>query len=190
MPRITGPQTRERLARAAIRLFAKQGFAATTTRDIASAARVAEGSIYRHFASKEAIAASLFATHYLAIADALKAAAARQSGAAARIDAMIRQACAAFDQDRELFAFLFLAEHLPMPDLPAERSTPYRLLHDAIVEGQKARQFRTGDPQLLALMVFGMILRPARAALQGYLDGKLASRAGDIAAAARRVLAV
>ena len=45
--------TRERLVRAALELFTSQGYHASTTPQIASRAGIAEGTIYRHFESKE-----------------------------------------------------------------------------------------------------------------------------------------
>ena len=45
--------TRERLLRAALDLFTTDGFQGTTTPTLASRAGIAEGTIYRHFASKE-----------------------------------------------------------------------------------------------------------------------------------------
>jgi AcrR family transcriptional regulator len=45
--------TRDRLVRAALELFTTQGYHASTTPEIAKKAGVAEGTIYRHFASKE-----------------------------------------------------------------------------------------------------------------------------------------
>lgn len=48
-------QTRDRILRAALRLFAAQGFDGTTTRDLAQAAGVAEGTLFRHFPNKKAI---------------------------------------------------------------------------------------------------------------------------------------
>lgn len=47
------PSTRERLVRAALELFTTQGYHDTTTSQIARRAGVAEGTIYRHFSSKE-----------------------------------------------------------------------------------------------------------------------------------------
>lgn len=47
--------TRKRLVRAALELFATQGYHATTTPAIAARAHVAEGTIYRHFPGKEAL---------------------------------------------------------------------------------------------------------------------------------------
>jgi AcrR family transcriptional regulator len=48
-------QTRTRILQAAQRLFASQGFDGTTTRDLAQAAGVAEGTLFRHFTNKKAI---------------------------------------------------------------------------------------------------------------------------------------
>ncbi|MGF1481555.1 MAG: TetR/AcrR family transcriptional regulator [Cyanophyceae cyanobacterium] len=48
-------ETRRRILKAALRLFARKGFDATTTRDLATAANVAEGTIFRHFNTKKAI---------------------------------------------------------------------------------------------------------------------------------------
>ncbi|WP_414530647.1 TetR/AcrR family transcriptional regulator [Nodularia chucula] len=43
-------QTRTRILQAAQKLFASKGFDGTTTRDLAQAAGVAEGTLFRHFA--------------------------------------------------------------------------------------------------------------------------------------------
>src|SRR5262249_33888611 len=45
--------TREKLLRAALILVARDGFPAATTAAIADAAGVAEGTLYRHFTSKD-----------------------------------------------------------------------------------------------------------------------------------------
>ncbi len=48
-------QTRARILQAAQRLFASQGFDGTTTRELAEAASVAEGTLFRYFPTKKAI---------------------------------------------------------------------------------------------------------------------------------------
>ena len=47
--------TRQRILEAATALFRRQGFDATTTRDIAQAARIAAGTLFNYFPTKEAI---------------------------------------------------------------------------------------------------------------------------------------
>ncbi len=51
----TEAQARIRILQAAQRLFASLGFDGTTTRDLAQAAGVAEGTLFRHFSNKKAI---------------------------------------------------------------------------------------------------------------------------------------
>lgn len=48
-------QTRTRILRSAQRLFANKGYDGTTTRDLATDAGVAEGTLFRHFSNKKAI---------------------------------------------------------------------------------------------------------------------------------------
>lgn len=54
---LSGPEnvTETRILEAAQRLFARKGYGGTTTRDLAQAAGVAEGTVFRHFDSKKAI---------------------------------------------------------------------------------------------------------------------------------------
>ena len=55
----TKAATREAILLSARRLFAEQGFEATTTRDIARAAQIASGTLFNYFPTKEAIVASM-----------------------------------------------------------------------------------------------------------------------------------
>jgi AcrR family transcriptional regulator len=51
----TEEDTRTKILQAALQLFAKRGYDGTTTKDLAKSAGVAEGTLFRHFASKKAI---------------------------------------------------------------------------------------------------------------------------------------
>ncbi|NJL41898.1 MAG: TetR/AcrR family transcriptional regulator [Cyanobacteria bacterium RM1_2_2] len=51
----TEAETQTRILKAARKLFARRGYDGTTTRDLAQAAGVAEGTIFRHFENKKAI---------------------------------------------------------------------------------------------------------------------------------------
>ncbi len=49
------PNTRSRILQAALRRFSAKGYEGTTTKDLATAANVAEGTLFRHFSNKKAI---------------------------------------------------------------------------------------------------------------------------------------
>jgi AcrR family transcriptional regulator len=51
----TEVDTQSKILQAAQRLFAQRGYGGTTTRDLAQAAGVAEGTLFRHFENKKAI---------------------------------------------------------------------------------------------------------------------------------------
>jgi AcrR family transcriptional regulator len=55
----TKAATRQSILQAARRLFAENGFEATTTRDIARAAKIASGTLFNYFTTKEAILACM-----------------------------------------------------------------------------------------------------------------------------------
>jgi AcrR family transcriptional regulator len=61
------------LRAAAMRLFAEQGYDATTVADIASAARVTHRTFYRYFDSKEALLSHEFGSWLTMLADAIRA---------------------------------------------------------------------------------------------------------------------
>lgn len=48
-------ETQAKILKAAQKLFAKNGYGATTTKELAKAAGVAEGTLFRHFENKKAI---------------------------------------------------------------------------------------------------------------------------------------
>jgi TetR/AcrR family fatty acid metabolism transcriptional regulator len=54
------PDKRERILRAAIRVFARKGFYATRVSEIAKAAGVADGTIYLYFKNKDDVLVSIF----------------------------------------------------------------------------------------------------------------------------------
>jgi AcrR family transcriptional regulator len=57
--RLTSEERRRRIVEAAIPLFGRNGFAGTTTKEIAKAAHVSEGLVFKHFPSKGALYAEI-----------------------------------------------------------------------------------------------------------------------------------
>lgn len=184
MPR--AHDTRERIERAALTLFAAKGVDATTTKDIAAGAGISEGAIYRHFTGKDQLASELFSTHYAALAGDVDAILAEDSKLASRVRRIVAYFCRLFDSDRDLFAFILLSQHGQLPKLQPHMPNPVDSLHRMFVEAAAAGECRADDPDLLAAGALGIVLQTAVFVLYGRLSGPLAPRADALAAAVLR----
>lgn len=60
---VTAAETRARLLRAAAEVFARRGYDGTRVADIAASARVSNGALYAHFASKAELLVAALRTH-------------------------------------------------------------------------------------------------------------------------------
>jgi len=87
----TKTATRQRILDAAQRLFAAQGFEAATTRDIASEAEIAVGTLFNYFPAKEAIALCLVSEAHSLAAERFVA-------------GLSRESCEPLSLEEELFA--------------------------------------------------------------------------------------
>jgi hypothetical protein len=58
------------------------------------------------------------------------------------------------------FTFALLRVHTFLPTLPAGTVYPIEILEAVIAAGQRKRELRTGQPNLLAAIFLGCILRP------------------------------
>ena len=82
---------REELLTVCAELFATKGIAATTVRDIGAAAGVHSGSLYHHFASKDAIVADVLAVFLEAVHRRFSTVVAEVDEPAARVRGFIRE---------------------------------------------------------------------------------------------------
>ena len=135
MPRHRFTDTRERIEKAAIRLFVEKGVAETTVRDIARAVEISEGALYRHFVSKEDLVWDVFERNYVAFASRLDALAQAETSAHAKLAAMIRGFCHAHDEDPALFRFLLFVQHGQLSRLAPGTPTPVDSMRAVLERG-------------------------------------------------------
>jgi len=83
-------QTRERIFRAALRLFAERGFVATTVKDITEAADVGKGTFFNYFPSKEHAVAAFGEMQVSKVAAAVANPAARERPLEATMRRMVQ----------------------------------------------------------------------------------------------------
>jgi AcrR family transcriptional regulator len=103
-PETTTPQTskrRDELLRIAAELFATKGFKNTTVRDIADAAGILSGSLYHHFASKEAMVDEILSSFQEELFGKYAEIIAGDDDPRAKLEAAVRVSFEAIDHHRD-----------------------------------------------------------------------------------------
>ena len=184
-----GDVTRERLRRAALVLFVEQGVTETTTRDIAARAEIAEGTIYRHFPSKEDLAADLLRDQLSRIGEALHAVDQANPDLPAKVRAFVRCYCDMADADWYGFSYQLLYQHVWLRRLPeAPSRNPVTVVRDAIERGMAQGEIPHRDIELVLGMALGVVMQTAIQKLYGSLDGPMSDYADEVAEAVWRVV--
>jgi AcrR family transcriptional regulator len=182
MPRSVG--VKEKVERAALALFAASGVAGASIADIATAAGVSQGALYRHYPSKEALAAGLFEAGYRRTTAGLAALRASRTGFAERTLAMVAHFCALYDRDPALFRFMLMAQHDVLPGIDEAHPTPAWVIEATIADAVAAGELGPVDPAGAAAVVMGVVLQTATFHVYGRISGPLLPRAAALAAAA------
>ena len=183
-----GRATKDLMARTALRLFVEKGVRETTIRDIAAAASVAEGTLYRHYASKEDLAESLFTESYEAMAAELEAVCRDHSGLRAALEAMVGLFCRAYDGDAILFRYLLLSQHRHLKQRDPNLPSPFNVVRGVIVEAMARGEIPKRDPEIRAAMVMGIVLQPAISKVYGRIEADMSSLAEELSTACWQVL--
>jgi AcrR family transcriptional regulator len=179
--RATG--VRERVARAAIELFAARGVDGVSIADIAAAAGVAQGALYRHYRGKDELAAQLFADAYQLTGVELAEICAAEPRFAKRIEAMVAHFCALYDRDAALFRFMLIAQHDLLPRVANTDPTPLAVIEAALADGVAAGEIAPVSPTEGAAAIMGIVLQTALFHIYGRLTGPLGPRAPALARA-------
>lgn len=177
-------ETRAKIEAAAIRLFANQGIQETSTRDLATAAGVAEGSLYRHFPSKEAMVKALFDKHYSGLAERCDGLARQHNDPRDKLAVILRDICRLHDEEPERFRFLLLTQHQALPYGGQGQKTPVSVLYGIICEGIQCGAFDESDADLMTAFVLGLITQPAVFMIYGRLETSMSAIAEDLVSAA------
>lgn len=119
--RVDGELTQARVFSAALALFRKKGFDATTMRDVAQAAGLSLGAAYHYFPSKDAIVTEIFRGHLARHLEVADAAFARHAELSARLRVAFETS---FDVRREDRGLLGSLAKITLGDNPASLFSP------------------------------------------------------------------
>jgi AcrR family transcriptional regulator len=153
---------RERVLTAAVDLFARQGYDGTSVSQVITAAGVAKGGFYHHFASKEALLFEVYGDLITRQLQGMDEILARRLPAAETLRALILdlvETTAASAQQ----ALVFWRE---MNKLGDERTADYRRArrryHDSVIDlvarAQRRGEFsRVAGPDVVTFTIFGLV---------------------------------
>jgi len=184
MPR---PSAKHRIQAAALGLFARKGVAQTSIRDIAAAAGVSEGALYRHFPGKDQMVSAMFAERYAELARTLEQLAG--SGPfVARLTGLIRGLCDLHDREPDAFNFMLVVQHEQLPRYDNREGSPVDALRRLILGGIADGSLPEQNPDLATALVFGIVVQTATFKLYGRITRPMTELAPDLSAACLRAL--
>ncbi len=188
----TDGTTKAAIERAALLLFAQSGVDAVTTREIAAAAGVSEGALYRHYQGKEALADAMFFAIHKRLAAEIRAAAEQSDTLDAQARAVVAAYCRIADEDWPLFAYHLLTTHRFLP-LPGDTrhddpDNPVSAVEDIISAAMQRGELTQGDNVLPAAMALGVMLQTALHKVYGRISGALSPRQDALSNAVIAVL--
>ncbi|MEM7137988.1 MAG: TetR/AcrR family transcriptional regulator [Myxococcota bacterium] len=161
-PKGAAPDKRERILRAAIKVFAKNGFYATRVSEIAKAAGVADGTIYLYFKNKDDVLISIFEDGITRLLEIIRGVAASDDPVERRIKRIIEMQLGLLEDQRDL-AEVITVNLRQSSKLLKQYGAPLFMeyidvLAGVIEEGQEQGAFRKShSPRVAARALFGAL---------------------------------
>ncbi|AMD93209.1 TetR/AcrR family transcriptional regulator [Desulfomicrobium orale] len=153
---------REVIEEAAIRLFSTKGLTRTTVKDIAAAAGVTEGVLYRHYEGKEEMAWKLFnreLDQFIHLVSEVLFD--NRLPFAQRFSLAIQTIYDYYVYNSDQFAFILLTQHgFPEERLVSRKSDPMDVTSRFIGQGIGDGDIPPCDAELCAGLIMGAILQP------------------------------
>lgn len=152
---------RESIVEAAVRVFARQGFAGTRVSDVAGEADVAQGTIYLYFASREEILGAAFEAFAARMDAGVRAAHDTPGPALHRLRAVVRAVLATMAAEADLARVMldfWSASTTPGPiDLGAVYARYREVVADLLAQGQEDGSVRADLPSDTPAVLVGAI---------------------------------
>lgn len=153
---------RDRILKAAVKVFARTGFHATRVSEVAKAAGVADGTIYLYFKSKEELLVSLFEDRVEKLLAHMTEQLPKEPNAPARLRSIIDMQLGLLEGERELaevITVILRQSTRLMKELAAPHFLAYLdAIAKVIAEGQTTGEFRRDvSPHVAARAIFGAL---------------------------------
>ena len=180
-------EKRDQIEHAVLDVVARKGLHATTVQDIANAADVSPGLLYRYWRNRDDLAGAVYEEHYVRLVDRLARVTDSQSDVVLKLHAMIKAFLEFADERPVLLRFLLLSQHDLAVRVPEERGVR-ALLRRIIADGQARGRIRSMPLDVAVQLLLGMALQPAVGMMYGHLKPPVSAQFDAIIGAITRAL--
>ena len=185
------PPAKREILRAALKLFAERGLAATSIRDIAEESGYTNPALYKHFTSKDELALRLFETCHARVWTTCAAALANGHGFEEKLEAYVAAWLDLLDTEPETLAFLADSARVLWPRMSAgrRRKTMIGLARSLMAEAPRVRT-RAGaiDVDIAAASMQGTLAEVGRMIEVGVVQGPARRWQGKLVALFRQLV--
>jgi TetR/AcrR family transcriptional regulator, fatty acid metabolism regulator protein len=182
-------EKRRQILRAAITVFARNGYHASKVGDVATEAGVAYGLVYHYFGSKERLLETIFRRTWANMLEQVEEVERSDATFREQIRAIARIVLGAWEVDPDLIRVL-VKEVARGPQLQHEVDEiqlAFAALERVLARGQERNELRGElEPRLAAWILYGAL----EEILTGWVFGNLAATSDDVARAEESVVAV
>ena len=154
-------------------LFIQQGVAKTTTKQIATSASVAEGSIYRYFPSKDELAWQVFKDYHQYLAMQLQQSTTQDINFEEKIHSLVSCFLRLADEDWLMFRYYLTSLHTHMQKVTQDMLTPYQVLNKVVEESINRGEIKAGDINVTTAMMMGAVHQIAINKIYSRINGEL-----------------
>jgi AcrR family transcriptional regulator len=155
-------ESRQHILDAALSLFARKGYAATTVREIVDAAGVTAPSLYYYFSNKEGLYLELMSVHCEKIDGALAFHAHTSEHAQHRLKDLVEKIFQHVIEDKDFFRLMFTIYYGPSQGAPYCDFISYHVKFHAAIkkiieDGIAAGEFQPGNTGHMTWMIRGVV---------------------------------
>ncbi|MCP4380597.1 MAG: TetR/AcrR family transcriptional regulator [Hyphomicrobiales bacterium] len=180
---VDDPPAKRGILEEGLRLFAERGLSATSIRDIARATGYSNPALYKHFATKEALALTLFERTYGELMTRVSFDVKQESGFASRFRAYVAAFIGFYDDHPH--AMIFVTDNLPVlwPQVSEgmRRRTIITMTRELLKQGRQEGLVTKGaDLPLQLILVIGTLGQLTRQLYLRAMEGPAAKHAAGI----------
>ena len=166
---------RQKVDAAAMRVIGQKGFAEATTQEIARAAGVSEGLIFRYYKTKHEMGLELFRKHHHEILTRLQEIGATQTDPLERVRYVGKEFYRWFDENRDVAQFLIRTHHDFLEKVT--ESQGFTLMTNAALKDVLGEMlFLLFPSDILSAMLVGALLQVCVECMHGHIQGPIAPR--------------